>query len=296
MTSSSSATARRVLVTGGNRGIGFGLVAGLLARGDRVVLTARDHQRGEDARRRLLADHPGAEIGLEFVDVSSPESIDELAERLLADGRPIDGLINNAGILLAPPERTLTPEGVELTLATNTLGPMLLTERLMPLLAPAARVLCMTSRLHRPESRGDAVRFDPDDPNLDRGYSPDRAYKNSKLALIWVAEELDRRVPEGVTCNAVCPGFVPRTAAPYTKGLLKFELRFILPRLPFTVSVEQAAEDVLWALDDASLAGRGGLYLTDRAVAEPSADARDLDQADRFWTLGHALWGRPAPE
>jgi NAD(P)-dependent dehydrogenase (short-subunit alcohol dehydrogenase family) len=140
------------------------------------------------------------------------------------------------------------------------------------------------------------VDFDVDDPNLERGYNADRAYKNSKLALIWVSSELNQRLPDGVISNAVCPGFVPLTAANYTRGWLRFRMRWIVPRLPFAVSVEQAAADVLWALDAPELAGRGGLYLADRAVAEPSADARDPVQAERFWRLAHTLWAQAGAE
>ncbi len=291
MTSPTSpATARRILVTGGNRGIGYALVSDLLGRGDRVIMTARDDAKGRAARADLLAAHPGAAIDLRTADLSRPGSIRTLAGELVAEGERLDGVINNAGVLLAPPTRRLTPEGVEITLATNALGPMLLTEELGPVLAPDARVVSLTSRLHETGSRGDPVAFDGEDPNLDHGYNPDRAYKNSKLALLWVSTELNRRLPDHITSNAVCPGFAPTTAAQYTRGWMRFKLRWIVPRLPFAVTVEQAAADVLWALDASELDGRGGLYLKDRSVATPSTDAQDPDQAARFWSLAHALW------
>jgi retinol dehydrogenase 12 len=293
-TPASPSAARRVLVTGGNRGIGYALVSALAGRGDRVVLTARDETRGRSALDRLRAANPDARLDVRVADLSSPDSIRRLTAELRADDEPFHALINNAGVLMAPASRQLTPEGVEVTLATNALGPMLLTEQIAPLLSPGCRVVSLTSGLHRPDSRGEPVGFDFDDPNLEHTYSPDRAYKNSKLALIWVSSELNRRTPDGVTSNAVCPGFAPATAAPYTTGWLRVQLRWILPRLPFTVSTEQAAANVLWALDAPELAGRGGLYLADRAVAEPSADARDAEQASRFWALAHSLW--PVPE
>jgi retinol dehydrogenase 12 len=298
ITPSSSAGARLILVTGGNRGIGYALVSDLVARGNRVIMTVRDEASGGAARERLMTAHPGADIDLRIGDLSSPDSIRTLGRQLRAAGESLDGLINNAGILMAPPTRQLTPEGVEITLATNALGPMLLSEEVSQILTPAARVVSLTSRLHEPGSRGDPVAFDAEDPNLDHGYTPDRAYKNSKLALLWVSSELSRRLPEGITSNAVCPGFAPATAAQYTSGWMRFKLRWIVPRLPFAVTVEQAAADVLWALDAPELAGRGGLYLKDRTVAEPSADAQDARQAARFWTLAHALWnpGRLSPD
>ncbi len=253
-------------------------------------MTTRDEVKGRTVRDELRKDHPGSSIDVHVVDLSSPHSIRSLADELVRRGEPLDGLINNAGVLMAPPTRQLTPEQVEITLATNALGPMLLTETLGPLLAEGARVLSLTSRLHEPGSRGEPVGFDPEDPNLDRGYNSDRAYKNSKLALIWVSSELNRRLPDTVVSNAVCPGFVPTTASRYTRGWLRFRLRWIVPRLPFAVSVEQAAADVLWALEAPELVGRGGLYLKDRTIAEPGPDAGDADQAARFWSLAHSLW------
>lgn len=279
-----------MLVTGGNRGIGYAVATGLLAGGDRVIITARDRDRGEQALRRLRHDHPGQDVDLRSCDLSSPRSIRDLAGALAAADRSLDGLVNNAGVLQAPATRELTPEGVEVTLATNALGPLALTEAVAPLLRPGARVVSLTSRLHLPGSRGEPVDFDFDDPNLDHGYHPDRAYKNSKLALLWATSILDRRLDADTTSNAVCPGFAPQTASRHTTGWMRFKLRWIVPRLPFAVSVDQAAADVRWAMDAPELVGRGGLYLADRRVAEASPAARDPDMVERFATVANQLW------
>jgi len=284
---------RTVLVTGGNRGIGFAMADQLLASGDRVVITSRDAERGRRAREELTRAHRGAGVAVRTCDLSSPDSIRSCAARLTAEGVQLDAIVNNAGVLQAPPARELTAEGVEVTLATNALGPWLLTSLIAPLLSANARVVSLTSRLHLPGSRGEQVDFDFADPNLDHGYHPDRAYKNSKLALIWVSTALDAALPTGVTSNTVCPGFAPVTAARHTRGWMRFKLRFIVPRLPFAVSVEQAAADVLWALDAPQLAGRGGLYLADRTVAEASPQAADPQLARDFVELARRLWPEP---
>ena len=281
-----------IVVTGGNRGIGFALVKLLADRQGTVIFTSRNLDRGRNALRQLTDAGQGRGIRMEICDLASPDSIRACAQRLVDRGEPIDALINNAGILRPADIRQVTAEGVEATLATNALGPMALTAALEPALAaaPSARVLTLTSRLHKPGSRGDPVDFAFDDPNLERGYGPDRAYKNSKLAAIWVSSELNRRLPATVTADAICPGFVPTTAAAYTTGWRRFLLRRILPRLSFTTTVEQAAADVAWALDAPELAVSGGRYLVDRQVAEPSTDARDSAKARRFWELATTLW------
>jgi NAD(P)-dependent dehydrogenase (short-subunit alcohol dehydrogenase family) len=216
-----------IMVSGGNRGIGYAVVAALADRGDEVIFTSRDPNRGNTALAQLRAEQPSRRIGMEVCDLASAASIRACAQRLLDAGQPIDGLINNAGVLRPAEHRNTTPEGIEVALATNALGPLLLTTALEAALAaaPAARVLIVTSQLHQPGSRGDEVDFDFDDPNLEHGYSPDRAYKNSKLAAIWVAKELDRRLPKSVTCDAICPGFVPSTAAQYATGRDRFLLQ-----------------------------------------------------------------------
>jgi NAD(P)-dependent dehydrogenase (short-subunit alcohol dehydrogenase family) len=243
--------------------------------------------RGGAALSRLRRENPRAQLSLELCDLSSAESIKSFARKLVAAERPVHALVHNAGVLRAPAERQLTASGIEITRATNALGPALLTTAVLPALAAAraSRVVILTSRLHQPGSRGAPVDFDFDDPNLEHGYDRDRAYKNSKLAAIWVARELDRVLPPSVTCNALCPGFVPSTAAPYAAGCQRLMLRYVLPRFAFTRTVDEAAADVIWALDADELSGVGGRYLADRSIASSSEQASDRALARRFWHL-----------
>jgi NAD(P)-dependent dehydrogenase (short-subunit alcohol dehydrogenase family) len=135
-----------IVVTGGNRGIGYGLVAALADRGHRVIFTARDPERGRQALARLAGERPARSIRLEICDLSSPASIRSFARQLLNEHTPIHGLINNAGVLRPPEERVTTEDGIEVTLATNAIGPLLLTIALEPVLAAAsaAKVLILT--------------------------------------------------------------------------------------------------------------------------------------------------------
>lgn len=119
-----------VLVTGANAGIGKAIAAGVAGLGATVLLTVRDRARGEAARRDLLDAAPGADIRVERCDVSDLSGVRSFAADLLPRVPRLDAVIHNAGVM--PPERTRTAEGHELSLATHVLGPILLTELLLP--------------------------------------------------------------------------------------------------------------------------------------------------------------------
>ena len=153
----------------------------------------------------------------------------------------------------------------------NVLAPFLLTGLLLPALerAPSARVVTVSSRLHLPGSRGEPVDFDFEDPQLEHGYNPDRAYKNSKLAALWFAYELQRRLaPRPITSNAVCPGFVPATAAASTQGAMHFVMAHLMPHMPFATSVDAATDSFVFMALDPSLDGVGGRFFGERHPIE----------------------------
>ena len=132
-----------VAVTGANSGIGYETARELALRGAEVHLLCRNETRGQDAINRLKAEIPDAHIKLWLVDVSSFESIDRFVENF--DVEKLDVLINNAGVL--PGERHLSPDGFELTLATNYLGGHRLMLGLLPKLEQSddPRVIAVSS-------------------------------------------------------------------------------------------------------------------------------------------------------
>lgn len=167
----------------------------------------------------------------------------------MQEGLAIDVLIHNAGILQPSPTPQITADGLEEILAVTVLGPFLLTKLLLPALekSKSARVVNISSRLHIPGARGKPPRFDFDDPMMLKSYDADIAYKNSKLALMWFTYELQHRLlPRTITANAVCPGFVPVTAAADAKGMERFMLQYILPLMPFADSADKASTSITW--------------------------------------------------
>jgi NAD(P)-dependent dehydrogenase (short-subunit alcohol dehydrogenase family) len=293
MGAATAQSGKTILLTGGNRGIGQLTVLELLRRGHRVVFTARHPAAGVAAHAGFLRAIPGARVELRQLDLASLASVRGLAAALLREGTAIDVVVHNAGTLIPPPRRTLTADGLEETLQIHVVGPYLLSSLLLPALNRPGRLLFLASSLHTPESRGTPVRFRFDDPFLAEGYHADRAYKNAKLAQLWLMAEWERRHgPAGVHADAVCPGFVPVSAAGSAHGPMRLLLRWVLPLTRSATSPAAAAQLVAdWAERDP--AAPGGLYCDGTAVTAPSTDAQNQELAGAFWAL-LARWA-PAP-
>jgi NAD(P)-dependent dehydrogenase (short-subunit alcohol dehydrogenase family) len=186
----SSQVGKRFLITGGNSGVGYDAAVELARRGGIVMLACRDRAKGEAAVRQLTVDAAGPESAagaaeLLLLDLASLDSVDRVAEALLARGLAIDGLINNAGVM-APVRRHETKDGFELQFGTNVLGHYALTCRLMPIVK--SRVVTVSSIAHK---RG---RLAFEDLQSVKSYGPKRAYEQSKLGDLMFAFELERRL------------------------------------------------------------------------------------------------------
>lgn len=174
---------RRYVITGSNGGLGLETARILGSRGAEIVMACRSVEKAS-AAARTVPGHDKGRVEVRQVDVSSLDSVRTFAKGLEADGRPVDVLVNNAGVLGVP--HSVTPEGVEMHFATNYLGHFLLTQLLVPLLTD--RVVVVSSREHR------SGQIDLDDLGwLRRPYRPFQAYGDSKLADLLFMRELDRR-------------------------------------------------------------------------------------------------------
>ena len=141
---------RFAIVTGANSGLGFGLAGRLAAAGADVLITVRSEEKGADTVARLVEADPTARVSYGILDLASLESVRAFAATQAKAGRPIDILINNAGVM-APPKRSETVDGFELQFGTNYLGPFALTGLLLPLVRAAQkpRVTTMSSIIAR---------------------------------------------------------------------------------------------------------------------------------------------------
>jgi NAD(P)-dependent dehydrogenase (short-subunit alcohol dehydrogenase family) len=193
-----------VVVTGANSGLGLGLTSRLSAAGADVVMAIRNRAKGEAAVDEIRAKVPDAKLTIKSLDLSSLASVAALGEELTAEGRPIDILINNAGVM-QPPEREATADGFELQFGCNHLGHFALTAHLLPLLR-AARKPRVTS-LSSSAARLGGINFG--DLQWEKHYNPTKAYSQSKSANLMFAMELDRRSRQaewGIVSCAAHPG------------------------------------------------------------------------------------------
>nr|WP_295236254.1 SDR family oxidoreductase [uncultured Brevundimonas sp.] len=288
---------RLAIVTGATGGLGLETALVLAGKGAEVVLAARNSDKGAEAERLIRSRHPNAAVRFDLLDLASLASVQAFAERHLATGRPIDILIDNAGIMALPTRQT-TVDGFEKQFGTNYLSHFALVGRLLPLLtATKARVVQLSSVAHR----SGHIRLD--DLNYQTHYSPWPVYQQSKLAMLMFALELQRRSDAhgwGLTSVAAHPGFA-RTDLIANGHAGKPGLFARGARLLEAVLSHSAADGALPILMAATLPDPtpGGYYgptgfqemKGPPGVAVIKHKARDADVARRLWTESERLTG-----
>ncbi|HTB97192.1 MAG TPA: oxidoreductase [Terracidiphilus sp.] len=294
---------RRVMITGGNSGIGYETALELARRGAEVVLPARTPAKANGALERIRREVPGAKLHGGTLDLASLGSVRAYAAEFAVrfPGASIDVLINNAGVM-AVPTRELTVDGYERQFATNYLGPFLLTALLYGQIKQKAgsRIVIVSSSA----SKMGKIEFD----NLqgERRYIPMwGAYAQSKLADSVFAVELQRRLAAAgskVIAAAAHPGYAVtnlQTSGPgESGGGLVQRLAMVLLK---PIASQDAAHGALPTLFAAAAPGvvPGGYYGPDRMmelkgypvpVAVAKA-ARDAAMGERLWSETEKLVG-----
>lgn len=297
----STACSRRILVTGAASGIGLETSLLLAVRGDHVILADRNVTGGEAALRRVI--DVGGRGEFRPLDLADLARIRDFATDELARDRPLDVLINNAG-LLPPMVRATTRDGFELEFGVAHLGHFALTGLLLPALerSEAPRVVSVSSIAH---ARG---RIDLDDLQHQRRYSSSRAYSATKLACLMFAFELHRRAKiagSKLTSVAAHPG-ISRT--PIAAGWEQERRRKPWDRLElfgYHASIRllgrpasEGARSLVYAATASSVIGGGYYGPTGFAQVtglpgrvRPSRRALDTIIAARLWERSEQLSG-----
>jgi NAD(P)-dependent dehydrogenase (short-subunit alcohol dehydrogenase family) len=295
---------RFAVVTGANSGLGFGLAKSLAGAGADVVMAIRNRAKGEAAIAEIRRELPSAKLTIRQLDLSSLTSVAALGDELTAEGRPIDVLINNAGVM-TPPERQETDDSFELQFGANHLGHFALTGRLLPLLrvAEGARVVTVSSIAAGQRN------LDFEDANALHAYKPMRSYGMAKLAQLMFAMELDRRSRArgwGVMSNAAHPGLSKTnllSGASYGRDKPTLQARFTKLTwwlLPFMwLDIDEGIKPTLYAA--ASPDAEGARYYGPRGFYETAGGgvtfagvprlARSEPDRERLWQLSEKLTG-----
>ena len=277
---------RTVIVTGANSGLGFVTSRELARHGAHVIMTARDPAKGRAALDEILATRPRGSAELRLLDLADLDAVKAFAKRLLADGTPVDVLVNNAGIMMPP--RSLTAQGFELQFGVNHLAHFALTLMLLERIKASrdGRIVTVSSDLHK---RG-FIHFD--DLDGAKNYGRVAFYAQSKFANVLFALELDRRMrAAGIPIRSVLahPGYAAtnlQLSGP--TGVLNLFMR--IGNRFIAQSAEMGALNELYAATAPGI--EGGQFIGPDGknemkghptIVQPIASARDQDVARRLW-------------
>jgi NAD(P)-dependent dehydrogenase (short-subunit alcohol dehydrogenase family) len=291
-----------VVVTGATGGLGYEIALALAQGCADVIVAGRNASKGREAAARIRLLAPRSLVRFEQLDLAEQGSVAGFARRMIAAGRPLDLLMNNAGVM-ALPKRQVTSDGFEKQFATNYLGHFALSGRLLPLLrlSRSPRVVQVSSLAHRLGK----IRFD----NLhgERSYGPWEAYFQSKLASLLFAQELQRRSDAHgwrLLSSAVHPGYAQTDLV--ANGLGARSVLALLSRSLgrlLSQSAAEGAQPALYAAASASAQpgqfyGPGGLFELSGSPAEAhvSTLARDEAVAGELWQVSERLTGVQWPD
>ena len=279
-------TQKTCVITGATSGLGKVVARELGSLHANLVLTGRNERAGRDIARKLRRRYPSITVEYIRTDLSRQADVRVLAELIARDYPVVDVLLNNAGARFDRYEET--PDGIELTFATNHIGHFLLTYLLANRLtrATAARVITVSSGNHA-------------DAHIEGGWYLDRtnydrklAYANSKLANIMFAYELAERLNHSrVTSNVVDPGAVATQFA-RNNGTISW-LRHLFAHLVKgnLASPRHGARPLIHVAVASELIGVTGKYFRFNGESKSSTASYDREQARRLWDLSVRLTG-----
>ena len=310
---------RRLLLTGGSSGIGFEAARDLIARGHELTILCRNKARAEQTLNAL-----SGKVQTLVCDLADLWAVERITAELLVSGKPLDGLVLNAGLQYAgDPRPRWNHQGIELTVAVNHLAHQCIAMRLLPLLrrSSSPRLVITASEVHNPGSGGGRVGRPAalgDLAGLRAGagflmldgsarFDADKAYKDSKLCNVLMARELARQLDGALPVIGWSPGLVITPGG----GFFRENRR----RNPIGMAAFGfAARDLLRITETSESAGRllahlvtdntvepGFSYTRNRLVrrgvhqpelADTSEEASDMHKATELWCLSQALIDR----
>jgi NAD(P)-dependent dehydrogenase (short-subunit alcohol dehydrogenase family) len=270
---------KTVLITGANAGIGRATTLALAGMGAKIVMLCHNRERGQKAMEEIKEESGNPDIDLLVADLSVQANVRRAAAEFAARYSKLHVLINNAGVIL--PNRVVTGDGLEQTLAVNYLAPFLLTNLLLDRLKAAApaRIINVAS--------GVQMAVDFADLQGEKRYSSLRAYGKSKTALILYTYELARRLAgTGVTANCLHPGDVRTGIFRHYTGLFKLILSISGPLMR---SPKKGAQTPVYLASSPKIENVTGRYFVNCRPVKSSASTYDESAARRLWDISAEL-------
>jgi light-dependent protochlorophyllide reductase len=298
------------ILTGANHGLGYETARSLAAdRGLTIVLAGRDLADLERAAKRIQAETASQNLLPMHLDLASLDSVRAFANEFRSQGLPpLKGILCNAGIS-KPTVRERSPDGYEVTFATNHLGHFLLAHLLLESLEPPSRIIFVSSGTHdrqRTDGPMQPPRYvkaewlanperDPDLP-ADDAVAGGQAYASSKLCNVLCAYELGRRLEASdlstaenpITVNAFNPGLMAGTElGRYGRGMTRFTWYYLMPLFSRFIaaarSTAQSGADLAYLATAPELANATGKYFDGREMLPSSGESYDLELAADLW-------------
>ena len=272
---------KTIVITGATSGIGEVAAIRLAEQGARIVFTARDKARADMTMEKLRRANGAAVHAMHLGDLSLLADMKRVAGEIAQEPQ-IDVLINNAGAVFNAWQETR--DGLERTFALNHMSYFVITNALLPVLKPGARIVSTASGAHR------RAKLDLDDLQSHHGFSGFAVYSKSKLCNILFNRELARRIAgTGVTANCLHPGFVATRFGDQSGGLLS---AFVRIAKPFGgISPEEGAKTIVYLASSPNVASVSGEYFYECKIDMPSPEARSDRDAKKLWDLSAQISG-----
>ena len=264
---------KTALITGATSGIGKVTALELAKRAFQIIFTSRDKQKGQDVKQELIKESGNDKIEVLECDLSSLESVKNLAKTVISKYPKLDVLINNAGTWET--QRKLSKDGIELTFAVNHLAPFLLTNLLLDLIKKSApaRIVNVSSNLH-----GGKINFE--DIEFKKGYDPtgNKPYTQSKLSNILFTKKLAKLLEEtNVTANALHPGIIKTNLIRNAPGFMKLILGM------FQDTPEEGAKTSIYLASSDEVENITGQYFAKSKVKDSGDYSNDPEIAEKLW-------------
>lgn len=268
------------MITGANSGIGKIMALELAKMGANVIMVCRSEERGQKARKEIIAQSRNDSVELMMADLSLMSEVRRLAEEFRKKNDRLNVLINNAA--LWPTKKMMTKEGLEMQFAINYLSHFLLTNLLLDIIKDSApaRIINVSSGMHK------RMKIDFDNLQAEKSYRHMGVYGRTKLANVYFTKELARRLNgTDVTVNAFTPGMVSTNLGRYMSGIPRWFWK------TFSGSAEKGAATGVYLAVSPEVEGVTGKYFANSKERNSSKISYDEGIAKRLWKVSGELTG-----